>query len=80
MDKSLFKLDELQELEALEVRGGNTDSILAQTGCPNNAYGCGVDADQTACQNNVVGCTCRIPLTEGWCSDENCTIIVQRSC
>ena len=46
MKKELFSSDELSELEALEVRGGNTASIMAQSKCVNNDPGCGGGTDQ----------------------------------
>ena len=56
MNKELFSSNELSELEALEVRGGDTASIMSQTECENNALNCGADVDQTKCVNNEKFC------------------------
>ena len=77
MDKSLFKLDELQELEALEVRGGNADSIMAQNECKNYATGCGEGPDQIACENHVTGCNGVKPIAFGGCTFPSC---IQTDC
>ena len=70
MDKTQFAENELQELEALEIRGGSVGSSQPQTGCSNNARGCGGgDVAQTGCSNNVVGCGEKVekPLTPQDC-------------
>lgn len=59
MLKGIFTIEEISQLEALDIRGGhggardtnngcNTVSGCActsQTGCPNNAKGCGTNSD-----------------------------------
>lgn len=57
--KSLkFSIEELQELESLQIRGGGDDvsETGTQNGCSNNAKGCGVGVSQIDCSNNVTGC------------------------
>ena len=56
MKKFVFSENELQELEALEVRGGDRADPMAQEGCINNVEGCGYNADQMRCENSVLGC------------------------
>lgn len=56
MKKAIFSENELQELAALEVRGGNTASIMSQKQCSNGALGCGAGVDQEGCTNSVAGC------------------------
>ena len=57
MDKTQFTENELQELEALEIRGGgDIANPLAQTECVNNAIACAAGAEQVRCTNEVTGC------------------------
>lgn len=58
MKNFLFSVEELQELEALQIRGGGDDisDPSTQSGCSNNAKGCGYGATQIGCSNNVTGC------------------------
>ena len=56
MDKNRFSQSELQELEALEIRGGNGASSMAQYECSNNVKGCGNGVTQFGCTNSADGC------------------------
>lgn len=56
MNKEIFSLNELSELEALEVHGGASASTMSQGICPNNEKGCGVGNEQDLCPNNAEGC------------------------
>ena len=69
MKKDLFMANELQELEALEVRGGDTPSVQSQLKCSNKSIGCGAGVDQLECSNDVTGCS--LPIT----IQKNCTTI-----
>lgn len=53
-----FNEDQLKELEALEIRGGqDRNQVLpVQDGCINAIAGCGVGANQTNCINTAPGC------------------------
>jgi hypothetical protein len=48
--------EELQELESLEVRGGNTSDSIDQYECSNSADGCGNGTSQFMCVNSTSGC------------------------
>lgn len=56
MNTNLFSKYELSELEALEVRGGSTESTMAQNQCVNYSTGCGAGVDQNQCINKATGC------------------------
>ncbi len=56
MKKDMFMANELRELEALEIRGGDTPSVQSQNGCINEVAGCGAGVDQTKCVNKENGC------------------------
>lgn len=56
MNKEFFSENELLELESIEVRGGNTASIMGQNRCANTSEGCGATADQDHCINSVPNC------------------------
>ncbi len=56
MNKAKFSITELQELEALKIRGGSSANPLAQTECVNASKGCGAGVDQLRCLNAVTGC------------------------
>ena len=56
MKKELFSTNELSELEALEVYGGNTASIMSQRECTNNASFCGSGVEQEKCTNDAKNC------------------------
>ena len=49
--QTLFSVEELSVMESLEVKGGASEMAASQTGCSNNAAGCGCDViivtDQT---------------------------------
>lgn len=67
--KELFSSDELSELEALEVRGGNTASIMAQSKCVNNNPGCGPGVEQDKCVNKTSGCGAHVIIIQDPCKD-----------
>lgn len=69
MKKDLFMANELLELEALEVRGGDTPSTQAQLRCTNNSQGCGTGVDQLECSNDATGCSIPIKI------QKDCTIV-----
>ena len=56
MENNVFLREELNEIEALEVRGGTGATMYAQGECTNTAYGCGGGVDQTKCVNKADGC------------------------
>lgn len=67
MDKRIFSKEELNEIEALEVKGGTGDPrefLYAQGECVNTADGCGGDVDQAKCVNKATGCG-RVTLKDG---------------
>jgi hypothetical protein len=63
MNKEFFSSNELSELQALEVRGGNTASTMSQSECVNEKTGCGSGVDQTKCINKEAGCGSTIVVT-----------------
>lgn len=66
MDKNRFSQSELQEFEALEIRGGNgTSSTLPQFVCTNSAPGCSAGRAQGICTNTVAGCGGSVPPAQG---------------
>lgn len=72
MKKNVLTADELNALEALEIRGGATrhpDSPDAQAKCTNGAAYCGWDVDQGQCLNSAMGCGVKPPSPE----QKNCT-------
>ena len=69
MDRKLFSSDELSELEALELRGGSTASIMSQNGCENDAAGCGAGVDQDKCVNKTSGCGAHVIIIQNPCND-----------
>lgn len=55
--QNFFSSDELRQLEALEVRGGNGGiSPLSQNKCTNEAKYCGYNNLQEACSNKTELC------------------------
>ena len=60
--KKEFSIDELNALEALQIKGGATnnppDSPNAQTKCVNSYLHCGASAEQTECVNTYQYCGC----------------------
>lgn len=64
MNKEIFSSDELSELKALEVRGGNSISTIAQGECVNQKAGCGSGVDQSKCVNNATGCGSPVIVTQ----------------
>lgn len=56
MKKKFFEENELLELEALEVKGGDRADPMAQQECVNTVAGCGASADQIRCVNEVLDC------------------------
>lgn len=62
MIKTMFSLDELSELEALEVRGGSS-GIVIQYGCSNGVIGCACELDNQ-CVNRKAGCACPVDENE----------------
>lgn len=66
MDKNKFSQSELQELEALEIRGGNgTSSTAPQIVCTNTEPGCSAGNAQGICTNTVAGCGGSVPPAQG---------------
>ncbi len=64
--KNVFSIDELNALEALQIKGGAAgnppDSPNAQTECVNTFTQCGATADQTKCVNSYENCGGTQPL------------------
>ncbi len=53
-----FTMDELNELEMVEVKGGVSSTPAGQNQCVNNSIGCGAGSvPQTACVNAIEGCS-----------------------
>lgn len=46
MKENIFNIDELNELELLEVKGGTSDDHTLQVYCPNNVAGCACSIKQ----------------------------------
>lgn len=66
MDKNRFSQSELQEFEALEIRGGNGTFFAApQFVCTNSAPDCSADRAQIICTNTVTGCGGSVPPAQG---------------
>lgn len=69
--KNVFSVEELNTLDALEIRGGaikNPDSPNAQEDCINTAAGCGSTTLQVRCVNKVTTCGGTAPIvTAGQC-------------
>lgn len=66
MKNEKFSFEELQEWEALQIRGGassNEDGILAQKSCSNTTLGCGGGVNQDGCTNSAVGCGVEMIVT-----------------
>lgn len=64
MNKEFFSSNELSELKALEVRGGNTASTMSQSECANEKAGCGAGVDQNKCVNREAGCGSTVVITQ----------------
>ena len=77
MENEKFSFEELQEWEALQIRGGaagNEDGILAQNGCINSVSGCGGgDVDQDKCSNTALGCGVAMLITCAMHKTTTCT-------
>lgn len=68
MDKNRFSQSELQELEALEIRGGTGASDeVPQNGCSNYYMYCGADRPQNGCTNYAIACGGSLPPVQGNC-------------
>ena len=69
MENDIFTLEELHELEALEIRGGNAPGgydPMAQPNCGNTVTGCGGGGpDQDSCTNHAVDCACTVTPVHG---------------
>ena len=69
--KNVFSIEELNALDALEIRGGaikNPDNTNAQEYCINIVAGCGTATLQTKCINRVAYCGGTEPIvTEDLC-------------
>ena len=70
MKKDMFMANELRELEALEIRGGDTPSVQTQDGCINEVAGCGAGIDQTKCVNKENGCGGGVVIITQNCKDK----------
>lgn len=65
MIKFKFSVEELQELETLEINGGTGSESTPQSGCTNNAPGCGYGVVQPGCTNNAARCGSETGSDEG---------------
>lgn len=72
--KNVFSVEELNALDALEIRGGaikNPDNPNAQEDCINTAAGCGSTTIQLRCVNKVAVCGGLQPIeSPGKCGTE----------
>ena len=70
MQKEEFTLEDLQEFEALEIRGGGVDDINGlQRECVNTVPGCGSTATQVKCVNDSDFCGGSEHPLQGNCSN-----------
>lgn len=60
MLKGIFTIEEIDQLEALDIKGGKVSVCDTNNGC-NVVSGCGCSTSQTGCTNNVTGCGANEP-------------------